>query len=51
MGFIFIRIVLGHLPDRIGGFRVALWSLGVEALKRVLPANRGSAMGGFVAFL
>jgi hypothetical protein len=23
----------------------------VEALKRVLPANRGSAMGAFVAFL
>jgi MFS family permease len=88
VGFIFIRIVLGHLPDRIGGLRVAFWSLvieaigqamlwcapnewvalsgalvtglgcalvfpalGVEALKRVLPANRGSAMGGFVAFL
>jgi MFS family permease len=87
-GFIFVRVVLGHLPDRIGGLRVALWSLvveaigqamlwqapnewvalggalvtglgcalvfpalGVEALKRVLPANRGSAMGGFVAFM
>lgn len=87
-GFIFMRAVLGHLPDRIGGYRVALWSLlieavgqamiwfapsetialagslvtglgcalvfpalGVEALKRVLPANRGSAMGAFVAFL
>jgi predicted MFS family arabinose efflux permease len=25
-------------------------ALGVEALKRVLPANRGSAMGAFVAF-
>ena len=88
VGFIFVRILLGHLPDRIGGARVAMWSLlieaigqamlwrasqeftalsgalvtglgcalvfpalGVEALKRVLPANRGSAMGGFVAFL
>jgi MFS family permease len=88
VGFIFLRVVLGHLPDRIGGSRVALWSLvieavgqallwrapdewvalsgalvtglgcalvfpalGVEVLKRVLPANRGSAMGGFVAFL
>jgi len=87
-GFIFIRVALGHLPDRIGGLRVAFWSLvveaigqamlwhapnewvalsgalvtglgcalvfpalGVEALKRVLPANRGSAMGGFVAFM
>jgi MFS family permease len=88
VGFIFVRLALGHLPDRIGGSRVALCSLlieaigqamvwrapdewmalsgalvtglgcalvfpalGVEALKRVLPANRGSAMGGFVAFL
>jgi MFS family permease len=88
VGFIFVRLVLGHLPDKIGGYRVALWSLaveaigqvliwgapheavalggalvtgfgcalvfpalGVEALKRVLPANRGSAMGAFVAFL
>src|SRR3984885_1993371 len=88
VGFIFVRVVLGHLPDRVGGVRVASWSLvieaigqamlwcaphelmalsgalvtglgcalvfpalGVEALKRVLPANRGSAVGGFVAFL
>ena len=87
-GFILMRVLLGHLPDRIGGYRVARWSLvleavgqlmlwaapneavalagslvtglgcalvfpalGVEALKRVLPANRGSAMGAFVAFL
>jgi len=88
IGFIFIRVVLGSLPDRMSGYRVALSSLlveavgqamlwgaqhemvalagalvtglgcalvfpalGVEALKRVLPANRGSAMGAFVAFL
>jgi MFS family permease len=88
IGFIFVRVLLGQLPDRIGGYRVALWSLGVEAigqvmlwgaqnelmalggalvtglgcalvfpalgveaLKRVPPANRGSAMGAFVAFL
>jgi MFS family permease len=88
VGFIFVRVVLGSLPDRTNGYRVALWSLvvealgqamiwtapnelvalagalvtglgcalvfpalGVEALKRVLPANRGSAMGAFVAFL
>ena len=87
-GFILMRVLLGHLPDRIGGYRVARWSLaleavgqlmlwaapneavalagslvtglgcalvfpalGVEALKNVLPANRGSAMGAFVAFL
>jgi predicted MFS family arabinose efflux permease len=88
VGFIFVRVALGHLPDRVGGILVALLSLvieaigqamlwwaphelmalggalvtglgcalvfpalGVEALKRVVPANRGSAMGGFVAFL
>ncbi|ODR90313.1 hypothetical protein A8M32_17860 [Sinorhizobium alkalisoli] len=88
VGFIFVRVVLATLPDRMSGYRVALWSLvievigqamiwlapndvvalagalvtglgcalifpalGVEALKRVLPANRGSAMGAFVAFL
>ena len=88
IGFIFVRLVLGSLPDRMSGYRVALWSLiveaigqamlwgapnemvalagalvsglgcalvfpalGVEALTRVLPANRGSAMGAFVAFL
>jgi MFS family permease len=88
IGFIVVRVVLGSLPDRRSGYRIALssllveaigqamlWSshneiaalagamvtglgcalifpaLGVEALKRVLPANRGSAMGAFVAFL
>jgi MFS family permease len=88
IGFIFVRVVFGSLPDKVSGYRVALWSLvieaigqamlwlapsefvalagavvtglgcalvfpalGVEALKRVLPANRGSAMGAFVAFL
>lgn len=87
-GFIAVRMLLGHLPDRLGGYWVAAWSLaveaigqallwfapnagvalagamvtglgcalvfpalGVEALKRVPPANRGSAMGAFVAFL
>ena len=88
VGFILVRLVLGHLPDKMSGYRVTLWSLvieaigqamvwtapyevvaligalvtglgcalvfpalGVEALKRVTPANRGSAMGAFVAFL
>jgi MFS family permease len=87
-GFISVRVILGSLPDKMSGYRIALWSLiveasgqailwsahheivalagalvtglgcalifpalGVEALKRVLPANRGSAMGAFVAFL
>ena len=88
VGFIFVRVALGSLPDRMNGYRVAFWSLvveaigqaiiwgapseivalagalvsglgcalvfpalGVEVIKRVLPANRGSAMGAFVAFL
>ncbi len=88
IGFIFVRLIFGSLPDRTSGYRVAFWSLateaagqaliwvapnewtalagalvtglgcalifpalGVEALKRVPAANRGSAMGGFVAFL
>ncbi len=88
IGFIFVRVVFGSLPDRMSGYSIAFWSsvivaagqaliwvtpnewmalagalvtglgcalifpaLGVEALKRVPPANRGSAMGGFVAFL
>jgi MFS family permease len=88
VGFIFVRLVLGDLPDRIGGYPVALASffveamgqalvwlapseglalagafttglgcaliypaLGVEALRRVPPANRGSAIGAFAAFL
>ncbi|HZG20992.1 MAG TPA: arabinose transporter [Herbaspirillum sp.] len=88
IGFILVRLALGHLPDQLGGYRVALCSLlieavgqlllwaaptawlalagalvtglgcalifpalGVEALKRVPPANRGSAMAAFVAFL
>jgi MFS family permease len=88
IGFIFVRVVFGSLPDSMSGYRVAFWSLvieaigqamiwsapyetiafigalvtglgcalvfpalGVEALKRVQPANRGSAMGAFVAFL
>jgi len=35
IGFIFVRAVLGNLPDKIGGYRVALWSLIVEALGQV----------------
>ncbi|CAB3790035.1 putative MFS-type transporter YfcJ [Pararobbsia alpina] len=27
-----MRIVFGHLPDRIGGYRVTLWSLAIEAI-------------------
>ncbi|MFO1088078.1 MAG: arabinose transporter [Hyphomicrobiales bacterium] len=87
-GLIIARILLGHLPDRLGGARVALVSvfveaagliglwvagdplvaaagamltgagyalvypgLGLEAVRRTLPENRGAAMGIFTIFL
>jgi MFS family permease len=86
--FILARLAFGHLPDRIGGAKVALvcalieaagqaliWlaprpelalagcvlagfgyslvypGLGVEAVRRVPPQNRGLAMGAYTAFL
>ncbi|CAI8883078.1 MULTISPECIES: arabinose transporter [Burkholderia] len=88
ISFIAARIVFGHLPDKLGGARVALifvlveaagqaliWTatgsvpallgaamtgigyslvypaLGVEAVHRVPPQNRGLAMGAYTAFL
>lgn len=36
LGFVLMRLLCGHLPDRIGGTRVALASLAVEALGQVL---------------
>ena len=36
IGFIFVRVVLGHLPDRMSGYRVALWSLIVEAIGQAM---------------
>ena len=36
IGFIFVRVVLGSLPDRMSGYRVALWSLVVEAIGQAM---------------
>jgi MFS family permease len=35
-GFVLVRVLFGHLPDRIGGLRVAIGSLAVEAIGQAL---------------
>jgi MFS family permease len=35
-GFVLVRVLFGHLPDRIGGLPVAIGSLAVEAIGQVL---------------
>ena len=88
MALVAARLFLGHIPDMLGGARVALvcvfveaaglaliWfapnpplaatgaaltgfgyslvypGLGIEAMKRVPPQNRGLAMGAYTVFL
>src|SRR6202522_3720253 len=49
IGFIAVRAVLGSLPDKIGGYRVTLWSLVIEAIGQVLvwcAPNEILALGG-----
>jgi MFS family permease len=35
-GFVLVRLLLGHLPDRVGGLPVAIGSLAVEAVGQAL---------------
>ena len=36
VGFVLVRVLFGHLPDRIGGLPVAIGSLAVEAIGQVM---------------
>jgi MFS family permease len=49
VGFVLVRLVCGHLPDRIGGTPVAIASLAVEACGQYLlwqAPGPGSALAG-----
>ncbi|WP_413732526.1 MFS transporter [Sodalis sp. RH20] len=35
-GFVLVRVLFGHLPDRMGGLPVALGSLAIEAIGQIL---------------
>jgi MFS family permease len=54
-GFVLVRIFFGHLPDRIGGLRVATGSLAVEAVGQVLiwgaPDPALALLGAFLTGL
>lgn len=52
IGFIAMRILCGHLPDKIGGTRVAIASLFVEAIGQYLiwisPSYGGALLGALL---
>lgn len=43
-GFVLVRVLLGHLPDRVGGVPVALGSLAVEAFGQFLIYTTSSPL-------
>ena len=49
-----MRVCFGHLPDRIGGYLVAVASLGIEGIGQALlwlsPNERGVLLGGPKAY-
>jgi MFS family permease len=54
-GFVLVRFLFGHLPDRIGGLPVAIGSLAVEAIGQILiwhaPNPTVALVGAFLTGL
>jgi len=51
-GFVLVRVLFGHLPDRVGGLPVAIGSLAVEAIGQIMIWSAGDPMLALVgAFL
>ncbi|HYF19063.1 MAG TPA: MFS transporter [Ramlibacter sp.] len=44
LGFILARLVLGHLPDQLGGARVAAWTMAGAAVGQALMAYTSSEL-------
>lgn len=54
-GFVLVRVLFGHLPDRIGGMPVAVYSLAVETVGQLLiwgvPDPTAALIGAFLTGL
>jgi MFS family permease len=54
-GFVLVRVLFGHLPDRIGGLPVAMGSLAIEAIGQALiwsaPSPSFALVGAFMTGL
>lgn len=50
-GFVLVRVVLGHLPDRVGGLPVAIGSLAVEAVGQILIWSAGGPILALIGAL